>query len=460
MRVIKNVSVIGLGYVGLPFAIAICKGLIKVNPKGNVYGIDLDKNKILKIQDGILPLDTKDLKLKSSFKKAIKNKILTVSTSYEKISISDVVIVSINFDLNHFSTKKNLFDKNFLELFKIIGKKIKENSILVVQSTIPPGTGDKIIIPLLIKELTKRKINPNKLNYVHSYERVMPGLNYLDSIINNWRCYGTNNIMADKRFRHFANIFINTKKYPLYRMKSVMHSETAKILENSYRALNIAFISEWSIFAQKNNLDLFNIIDGIKMRPTHNNIMKPGLGVGGYCLTKDPIFMSYSNILHKQKTNFKLTNLAVKINKKMPNNSIDILNSIIKRMNKNVLLKTSFILFGIAYKDGIGDTRNSPTDPIIQKLKKSNYEYEIVDPYVDQYKGKKTLNSISKIIFKDINILIFCTGHKEFEKIRFDTFDLDNSYYIVDTNNCLIQRQINQIKKQNFFIKKIGDGAI
>lgn len=460
MSNIKHISVIGLGYVGLPFAIAICNGLSKYNLKGNVHGIDLDFNKISKIKSGFLPFDTKDTTLKNSFKKAIKNKTLNVSSSYEKISISDVTIVSINFDLSHFSTKKNLFNKNFLNLFKVIGTKLKENSILVVQSTIPPGTGDKIIIPLLTKEFIKRKINPNKLNYVHSYERVMPGLNYLNSISNNWRCYGTNNIVAEKKFNRFANIIINTKKYPLYKMKSVMHSETAKILENSYRAINIALLSEWSIFAQKNNLDLFNIIDGIKIRPTHKNIMKPGLGVGGYCLTKDPIFMSYSNIMHKQNTNFRLTNLAVKINKKMPNNSINILNNFIKKLKKTDLRKTKFILFGVAYKDGIGDTRNSPAEAIIKKFKRSNYDFEIIDPYVDKYKGKKTFNSISNINLKEINIFVFCTSHIEFQKIRFDTFEPENSYYIFDTNNCLIQNQINQIKKQNYYIQKTGDGTI
>ena len=461
MSKIKNVSVIGLGYVGLPFALAICNGLSKSNLKCKVHGIDIDKNKITKIQNGNLPLDTKDIKLKNSFNKAIKNKILTFSSSYEKISLSDVVVISVNFDLAHFSIKKNLFDKNFLNLFKTIGSKIQEDTIIVVQSTIPPGTGDTIIIPILIKEFLKRKIDPIKLNYVHSYERVMPGLKYLDSISNNWRCYGANNIRAEKKFQKFASIFINTNKFPLYKMKNVMHSETAKILENSYRALNIALMNEWSIFAQKNNLDLFNIIEGIKNRPTHKNIMKPGLGVGGYCLTKDPIFMNYSNIiLNKQKTNFKLTNLAVQINKKMPNNSIDILDTIIKKLKKTDLFKVKFILFGVAYKDGIGDTRNSPTEAIFKKLKKNNYNFELIDPYVEKYQGKETFNSISHINLKKINILIFCTKHKDFEKIRFDNFNLKNKYYIVDTNNCLIQKQVNQIKKLNFNIKKIGDGTL
>ena len=98
--------------------------------------------------------------------------------------------------------------------------------------------------------------------------------------------------------------------------------------------------------------------------------------------------MSYSNIMHKQNTNFRLTNLVVKINKQMPNNSINILNNFIKKLKKPIF-KTKFILFGVAYKDGIGDTRNSLAEAIIKKFKRSNYDFEIIDPYVDKYKGKK-----------------------------------------------------------------------
>ena len=202
-----------------------------------------------------------------------------------------------------------------------------------MQSTLPPGTGDYVIKPIIFKEFKKRQINKNLLKYVHSYERIMPGDEYLNSIINNWRCYGANNISASKKFRKFAEIFINTKKFPLHELKDILHSETSKILENTYRAINIAFIDEWSKFAQKNSLDLFNIILGIQNRPTHKNIMRPGLGVGGCCLTKDPSFMEYSKvILNEKKVSFKLSNLAVSVNKKMPINSIDLFKSMLKNL--------------------------------------------------------------------------------------------------------------------------------
>ena len=131
----------------------------------------------------------------------------------------------------------------------------------------------------------------------------MPGKNYLDSIINYWRVFaGINDISADK-CAEFLSKIINVKKYPLTRLSNTNESETGKLLENSYRAVNIAFIEEWGRFAEDIGLDLFNIIDAIKMRPSHNNIMQPGFGVGGYCLTKDPRFadLSVKQIFKKKR---------------------------------------------------------------------------------------------------------------------------------------------------------------
>ena len=255
-----------------------------------------------------------------------------------------------------------------------------------MQSTLPPGTGDYVIKPIIFKEFKKRQINKNLLKYVHSYERIMPGDEYLNSIINNWRCYGANNISASKKFRKFAEIFINTKKFPLHELKDILHSETSKILENTYRAINIAFIDEWSKFAQKNSLDLFNIILGIQNRPTHKNIMRPGLGVGGYCLTKDPSFMEYSKvILNEKKVSFKLSNLAVSVNKKMPINSIDLFKSMLKKFALLQKRNLNFYIFGLSYKPDIGDTRNSSSIIIQKYISSFSNKLYLVDPYVKKY---------------------------------------------------------------------------
>lgn len=458
-----KVAVIGLGYVGLPFAISISKGFISNKMKNSiVIGIDNDYKLISKIQNKDFPLITEDLSLEKTFYKVIQNKNLEFSSNINSISKANIIIVSINFDLNHYNYKRNKFDKNFIDLFQNIGSKMKNSALLVIQSTLPPGTGNKIIIPILMSEFKKRNINLNDLNYVHSYERVTPGSNYLNSIINSWRCFGANNKKAAKKFKKFADLFINTKKYPLYQMNDVLHSETAKILENSYRALNIAFIDEWEKFSRKNNINLFNILNGIRKRPTHKNIMNPGLGVGGYCLTKDPLFMNYSKkILNDNSTKFKFTNMSVKINKKMTDNSISILEEFFYKNFSNENIKNvNVILFGVAYKSDVGDLRYSASNKIYDYLKSLKLKIQIIDPYVKNYNNFNTFKDIKSISLNKLNVLIFCTSHAQFKKINFDKFDFSKSYFVFDTNNCLTDPQLSCLKKRKIMLRRIGDGTL
>ena len=131
----------------------------------------------------------------------------------------------------------------------------------------------------------------------------MPGENYYDSITNFWRVYSGINKESELKCRKFLESFINTKKYPLTKLQNTRSSETAKVLENTFRAVNIALIDEWTKFANETNIDLQDIIKAIRVRPTHTNIMLPGIGVGGYCLTKDPGFaqIALKEIFKKKK---------------------------------------------------------------------------------------------------------------------------------------------------------------
>ena len=151
----------------------------------------------------------------------------------------------------------------------------------------------------------------------------MPGKNYFNSIVNINRCYSGINKLSEKKCEKFLKSFINTKDFPLYKLDKISECEASKILENSYRALNIAFIDEWTKYSNNIGINLNKILDGIKMRATHQNIMRPGLGVGGYCLTKDPEFAKISSdYIFRSKENFPLTSSSIKINKRMPYSSI------------------------------------------------------------------------------------------------------------------------------------------
>ena len=129
----------------------------------------------------------------------------------------------------------------------------------------------------------------------HSYERVMPGPNYINSIKNFYRVYSALKESDSKIIEDFLKTIISVEKYPLTKLATTEATEMAKVLENSYRAMNISFMVEWSRFAEDAGVNLYEVVNAIKMRPTHNNMMFPGIGVGGYCLTKDPLIASWAS---------------------------------------------------------------------------------------------------------------------------------------------------------------------
>ena len=148
----------------------------------------------------------------------------------------------------------------------------------------------------------------DKVAIGHSYERVMPGPNYVDSIKNFYRVFSGLDEESAIRIESFLRTIISVDKYPLTQLANTQSTEMAKVLENSYRALNISFIVEWSRFAEHADVDLYDVVDAIRKRPTHSNMMYPGIGVGGYCLTKDPLIASWASqefliqvLFHSQK---------------------------------------------------------------------------------------------------------------------------------------------------------------
>ena len=206
--------------------------------------------------------------------------------------------------------------KNYFKNIDQIKKKIKNDCLIIIQSTLPPGTTGKILEPIIKKNLEKRGIKNFYLS--HSFERITPGKNYFKSMKNVERIIGAKNEKSLKMTNKIFKDIFNLKPKKIIEFNNTSESETCKIIENSYRAMNIAFIEEWRKYCTKNNLDLEKILATIRQRKTHNNIMRSGIGVGGYCLTKDPLFAKASSkqVLH-EKFDFPLSSKAVEVNQKM-----------------------------------------------------------------------------------------------------------------------------------------------
>ena len=409
----KKICIQGLGFVGSAMAAAVANAK---NPQGEYYFdvtvVDLNttsvKKKINLANSGFFPIETSDTKLKKVFKNSVKRGNLKASYNENFYKEADIIIVDIGIDIDFYSTKPKIILNKFKSAIRSIAKKMKRNTLIIIETTVPTGTCEKVVAPIIIKEFKKRNIDSSKLNLAHSYERVMPGKNYYDSIVNFWRVYsGINNHSANK-CKKFLEKVINTQKYPLTRLDSTTASETAKLLENSYRAANIAFIHEWTVFAELSGIDLFQIINAIKIRPTHNNIRFPGLGIGGYCLTKDPSFApAVSKSLFGSYLDFPFSKLSTKISKEMPLHTFERAKKMLGNFkNKKILI------CGVSYRQDVDDTRYSPTEILYERIISTGAKIDIHDPIVSYWNEVSieidTNNFPSSKIY---DLVIFCVPH-------------------------------------------------
>ena len=207
------------------------------------------------------------------------------------LTLADVVVVDVQCDYHKETfgnVKQGHADIAALEAsLKIIGEKIKPECMVLIETTVPPGTTEYVAYPIIKRTFQKRGLENMEPLLAHSFERVMPGRNYVASIRDFWRVCSGINTESRKRVTDFLSGILNVEKYPLTVLDRPIESETCKIVENSYRATLLAFLDEWSVFSERNGVDLTKVIKAIKVRPTHSNIIFPGPGIGGYCLPKD-----------------------------------------------------------------------------------------------------------------------------------------------------------------------------
>ena len=457
-----KVCIQGLGFVGAAMATAVSSKLDDNNrPLYDVVGIDLNttegKKRIDSINNGRFPFISNDKQLMHEIKRSFSRGNLKASSNNHHYEDADIVLISTNCDLVIKNGRNKINIKSFTDGIHILSKLIREDALIIVESTVPPGTCEKIIRPIFEKSFKLRKIDINKLGLAHSYERVMPGENYFNSIINYWRVFAGINNNSAARCKMFLDTVINTKEYPLMELKNTTASETAKVLENSYRAVNIAFIDEWSRFAEDVNIDLFEIIDAIRLRPTHQNIRQPGFGVGGYCLTKDPLFakIAAKDILNKEGHKFFFSSNAVKINKNMPLASLQKLRS---HFNHKISGK-HILLMGVTYREDIGDTRYSPSETFANNAISEGFLVDAYDPLVSNWPELEKVNFKNQLPKTDIyDAIIFAVAHKDFKDIDFENWIRNKNTLILDSNNVLSEDQRINISINNYNFISIGRG--
>jgi UDP-N-acetyl-D-glucosamine dehydrogenase len=237
-------------------------------------------------------------------------------------------------------------------------------------------------------------------------------------------------------------------------------TEMAKVLENSFRAMNIAFMVEWSRFAEEAGVDIYEVVNAIRMRPTHKNIMLPGLGVGGYCLTKDPLLASWSRMnLFGSEEKLHQSERGVYINDKMPLYAFEFLQS----QYKGSFEGKKVLLLGVSYLNDVGDTRYTPVEGFYDQLDNEGSRIFLHDPHVLYWEEKDLWvgQDLDELLKENYDFIVITTGHKEYR----NNDELINKLmskpasFIYDTIGIFSNEEIKRLATRHT-VKVIGRGDL
>ena len=390
------VVVMGLGFVGAVMAGVVADSVDKETgtPRKFVIGMQRPSTrsfwKIPLFNRGISPVKAEDPEVAPMIARCVTEKETLVATySYDAIGHADVLVVDVQCDFlkqDLGNLKTGYADIRALEdSFRIIGENMSPDCLVLIETTVPPGTTEYIAYPIIKKAFKQREITTEPL-LAHSFERVMPGRDYVRSVRDFWRvCSGINETSKEKITRFLSEI-LNVEEFPLTVLEKPIESETCKIVENSYRATILAFLHEWSLFAETNGVDLTKVIDAIRMRPTHDNIMFPGPGIGGYCLPKDGGLglWAYKHLMGFENDIFKITPRAIDINDTRALHAAQITRDALRNMGR-VVAASRITLLGASYRQDVGDTRYSGSEVIVRKLTEMGADLKAHDPYVQHW---------------------------------------------------------------------------
>jgi len=390
------VVVMGLGFVGAVMAGVVADSVDKKTGKPSKFVIGMQRPstrsfwKMPLINRGISPVKAEDPEVAPMIERCVKEKkTLTATFTYDALKLADILVVDVQCDF----LKQELgnlgsgyADISALETsFKTIGQKISPHCLILIETTVPPGTTEYVAYPMIKKAFMSRGIEDEPL-LAHSFERVMPGRDYVRSVRDFWRvCSGINEESREKVTRFLSEI-LNVEEYPLTVLDKPIESETCKIVENSYRATVLAFLDEWSLFAETNGVDLIKVINAIKVRPTHSNIIFPGPGIGGYCLPKDGGLglWAYKHLMGFENDIFKITPQAININDTRALHAAQLVRDALRNMGR-IVAASQLTLLGVSYREDVGDTRYSGSEIIIRKLTEMGAEVKAHDPYVQHW---------------------------------------------------------------------------
>ncbi|NQW58758.1 MAG: nucleotide sugar dehydrogenase [Polynucleobacter sp.] len=390
-----SVSVVGLGYVGLPLAVAAAKSGYKVT------GIDLDEIKVSEINKGISQIeDINNVELSD----LVKTGKIKAESNYASIEDAEIVAICVPTPL----LENKLPDLSYLEsAAKSIKGKLTEKSLLILESTVAPGTTREFLAPLLEFDFNKPEKN---FKLAFSPERIDP-MNL------NWTIKNTPKIVAGltSESKNLAVQFYSRFIDEVIECESVEVAETAKLLENSFRFINISFINELSIYCQKLGININDVVKTAATKPYGFLPFYPSIGVGGHCIPVDPIYLS--NAGKKIGASTRFIDLADQINQEMPGYFVGQAEEKLGGLrNKKVLV------VGVAYKSNVADIRESPVKSLITGLKEKGAQVFWHDDLVKEWNGEKSVN-----VSSNFDLAIIATPHKNLDLTKLGSVPILNT---------------------------------
>jgi UDP-N-acetyl-D-glucosamine dehydrogenase len=455
------VCVQGLGFVGSAMAVAVADARDGDGaPRFNVAGIDLPTPdglaKVEAINAGRLPVAATDAELADALAAANARGNLVATTDERAYALASLTLVDLPLDVDDANGRPGVRLDGFVDAVRTLGRSMPPGSLVIVETTVPPGTTEKLVAPALARELAARGLPPEAIGVAYSYERVTPGADYLHSIVRSPRSYAGLTPAAAAACEQFLASVIDVDAHPLARLASTTACETAKVLENSYRATLIAFMEEWGRFAEALGIDLFEVIEAIRMRPTHSNMRRPGFGVGGYCLTKDPLLaLVAARDLHgRSDLEFPFSTLAVGVNRDMPMTTLRRLEALLR----GGLDGATVALMGVSYREGVADTRKSPSETFVRAARAGGATVLVHDPLVRYWTELETIVPADLPGLAGVDAIVFAVPHDHYRLLDVETWLGEARPVVLDASDVLTAEQRATFARLGCTVAAIGRG--
>lgn len=420
----KSVCIIGLGYVGLPLAVqAALRGY-------DVYGLESDKEKVKKINSGKSPI-------KEDFLEINLPKVnLHATTDAKIIKKCDISIVCVPTPID----KKKYPDLTPVKIaVQDIIKNFRKGQLVIIESTINPGVCEEIIEPMF----REAGHIVNKDYYLaHCPERINPG-DPKWNVTNIPRVVGAFDKIG---LEDAADFYENIVDGQIMQMNSIREAEAVKIIENSFRDVNIAFVNELAKSFDKMGIDVVEVIKGASTKPFAFMAHWPSCGVGGHCIPVDPYYL----IERAKLSGFdhEFLKIARKTNNSMPGYTVELMQDALNEVEMS-MKGTVIGVLGASYKANVADLRESPVTEIIKLLRENKSKVLVFDPHLPKSSNVKSIDEL----LKKSDAILLVTDHNEFKKINPKEFKNNKIKVVIDGKNCLDKEAI---KKLGIVYKGIG----